>query len=65
MVGKTFNNYRIILKKYFVLPVYFRMGGGGALFLMSMTIKHSIDLLKMRLDTKKEINEFIDILTNN
>lgn len=64
MVGKTFNNYRIILKKYFVLPVYFRMGG-GALFLMSMTIKHSIDLLKMRLDTKKEINEFIDILTNN
>lgn len=64
MIGKTFNNYRIILKKYFVLPVYFRMGGGG-LFLMSMTIKHSIDLLKMRLDTKKEINEFIDILTNN
>lgn len=28
VIGKTFNNYRIILKKYFVLPVYFRMGGG-------------------------------------
>lgn len=64
MIGKIFNNYRIIFKKYFVFFVYFRMGG-GVLFLMFMIIKYFIDLFKMRLDIKKEINEFIDILINN